>query len=401
MKGFLRLSKASFVVWMLTLFAWLGVYAQPPITTLSPQATFSVLTCAPGTELYSIFGHSAFRIQDPANRLDWVYNYGVFEFDTPNFVLKFARGKLRYYVLSYSYRHFYNEYLREGRAIQEQTLNLNEKQKQQIFDALLTNELPENKYYAYDFFFDNCATRERDLLENALGNDLRFHPKENDDYGTYRDLIDPYLRNDVWADFGIDLLLGLPTDADAHQKGAVFLPDFLFEALSTAEVNENGSWKPLVRSTQTLLDLPRHEISAFQYGPHILTWTIFAIALLISFLGFKYGKGFKGFDIPFFLLLGLLGTLMLLFWLGTNHQATYRNLNMLWAWPFFLILAISLFGKKVGGIQNLFAKIGFPLMLVVLAGHWLLPQVFHAAVLPLILTATLRLGMLWHRTKKK
>lgn len=394
-----QFGKAGFLSLMLGLLIWGQSYGQPPVTTLSPQAKLSLLTCAPGTELYSIFGHSAFRVQDPVSRLDWVYNYGVFEFDTPNFILKFARGKLRYYVLSYSYRHFHREYLTEGRAIKEQVLAVNDAQKKAIFEALMTNELPENKYYAYDFFFDNCSTRERDLLENALGADLRFHPRKDDDYGTYRDLIDPYLRNDVWADFGIDLLLGLPTDADAHQKGAVFLPDYLFEALASAEIKENGSWKPLVSETQTLLDLPATPVTAFQYSPHVLTWGIFTVALLFSFLGFKNGKAYKGFDIVFFLVLALLGTLMLLFWIGTNHQATYKNLNMLWAWPFYYILVFALIGNRRQHWVKHFAKLGLPAIGVVLASHWLLPQAFHAAVLPLMMTATLRLGMIWQRTK--
>ena len=394
-----QFGKTGFLGLLLSVLICGQSFGQPPVTTLSPQAELSLLTCSPGTELYSIFGHSAFRVHDPVSRLDWVYNYGVFEFDTPNFVLKFARGKLRYYVLSYSYRHFHREYLTEGRSIKEQVLNVNDAQKTAIFKALMTNELPENKYYAYDFFFDNCSTRERDLLQNALGEDLRFHPRKGDDYGSYRDLIDTYLRNDVWADFGIDLLLGLPTDADAHQKGAVFLPDYLFEALASAEIKENGAWKPLVSKTQTLLDLPETPITAFQYSPHVLTWGIFVVALLFSFLGFKNKKAYKGFDIAFFLMLALLGTLMLLFWIGTNHQATYKNLNMLWAWPFNYILVIGLIGKRRQSWVRVFAKFGFPAMAFILATHWLLPQVFHAAVLPLMMAATLRLGMIWHRTK--
>jgi hypothetical protein len=370
--------------------------AQPPVRALSPQATFSVLTCAPGSELYSIFGHSALRIQDPTARLDWVWNYGVFEFDTPNFVLKFARGKLKYYVLSYGYDQFYDEYHREGRAIQEQTLNLTEAQKSRIFSALLTNELPENRYYQYDFFFDNCATRERDVIARALGDDLRWQPQQPDDYGSYRELIDPYLRNDVWADFGIDLLLGLPTDATADQRGATFLPDELFKALATAQVLTDGQWGPLVRSQQTLLDIPRNKATAFQYSPHIVGWSILLLAVVVTFWGFRSRRAFRGFDVLLFSILGLLGCLMLLFWVGTDHQATYKNLNMLWAVPTHLIFAVMLLLRRSRGFANRYAKGMLFWMIGFIATCWLLPQGFHAAVIPIAMAATLRLMWMWY-----
>lgn len=369
--------------------------AQPPVTTLSPEAQVSVLTCSPGTELYSVFGHSALRIQDPATRLDWVWNYGVFEFDTPNFVLKFAQGKLLYYVLSYSYRHFYKEYQTEKRSIYEQTLALTAVQKKAIFDALLVNELPDNRYYQYDFFYDNCATRERDLLAKALGKDLKFHPPQPDNFGTYRELIDKYLRNDVWADFGIDLVLGSPTDKIADQQGAMFLPDYLHQALGSAEVQIDGQWRPLVQSSQTLLQIPAVNRSSFQYGPHILGWSIFGLAVLVTFLGYRSGNRFKGFDVLLFTVLGLLGILMLLFWVATDHQATYVNLNMLWAFPLHLLFAFAVLMKRFDRFCRRYTLVMLIWTLAFLAVSWLLPQGFHAAVIPIAMAAALRFAWNW------
>lgn len=393
--SFLPMQRASLRrVLLLHLFilGFLGVgivtHAQPPVSTLSPAAKFSVLTCSPGTELYSVFGHSALRIQDSTSRLDWVWNYGVFEFDTPNFLMKFARGKLLYYVLSYSYRHFQAEYTAERRSITEQTLNLSEGQKKAIFDALLVNELPDNKYYKYDFFYDNCATRERDIIAKALGPDLRWHPKEGDDYGTYRELIDGYLRNEVWADFGIDLALGRPTDKTADQQGSMFLPDYLLQALSTAEVKIDGQWKPLVASQQVLLEMPKNEVTAFQYGPHLLGWIIFALTAAVTFLGFRGRKPYRGFDFLLFFILGLLGVLLLLFWIGTDHQATYWNLNMLWASPLHLIYAFLLAIRLTRGIALKYAMAMIPVTLSAFFLHCGL----HAAFYPLILAVLLRLG---------
>ena len=389
------------VLLLLCLCAVATGHAQPPVTTLSPQATVSVLTCAPGTELYSIFGHSALRIQDPASQLDWVWNYGVFEFDTPNFILKFARGKLKYYVLSYSYRNFYAEYSHEHRAIEEQVLRLTDAQKKRIFEALLVNELPDNRYYQYDFFFDNCSTRERDVVANALGADLRWNPRNPNDYGSYRDLIDPYCRNDVWADFGIDLLLGLPTDKTADERGATFLPDELLRAFAAAQVRIDGQWQPLVQQQQTLLDIPRAPVTSFQYSPHIVGWAIFVIAALVTFWGYRTRRAGRGFDALLFLVLGLLGCLMLLFWIGTDHKATYQNLNMLWAMPTHLVFGIMLMvgrwkanvGRYARGVM--FWMIGF------VAIFWLLPQGFHAGVIPIAMAATLRLIWMWYWSRLK
>jgi Domain of unknown function (DUF4105) len=377
--------------------------AQPPVDTLSAQARVSVLTCAPGTELYSLFGHTALRIQDPASQLDWVWNYGVFEFDENpvRFVTKFARGHLKYYVLSYDYPRFEAEYRHEHRAIQEQVLNLNEVQKKRMLDALLENELPQNRYYQYDFFFDNCSTRERDLIAKALGDDLRFHPATPDDYGSYRQLIDPYLRNDVWADFGIDLLLGRPTDKIADQKGATFLPDELLKALGGAEVKLDGQWQPLVKQQQTLLDIPRQPVAAFQYAPHLLGWGIFVLAGLFTFLGFRSRKPMRGFDIVFFMILGILGTLMVLFWMGTDHRATYQNLNMLWALPTHLIFAFTLLIRKTRPFARRYANGMVFWMITFMAVCWLLPQGFHAGAIPIAMAATLRFVWMWYIGKVK
>ncbi|MFM2376124.1 MAG: hypothetical protein RLZZ165_1221, partial [Bacteroidota bacterium] len=330
-------------------------------------------------------------------QLDWVWNYGVFEFDTPNFILKFARGRLRYYVLSYSYRHFYREYLDEGRSITEQTLNLSDTQKKAIFETLLVNERPENKYYQYDFFFDNCATRERDVLARALGPDLRWHPKDPDDYGTYRELIDGYLRDEAWADFGIDICLGQPTDNTATQQGAMFLPDHLLAALNTAEVQIDGRWRPLVASQQVLLEMPRNDGAAFRYGPHLLGGVLFVLAAVVTFLGFRSRKPYRGFDVLLFSILGLLGVLILLLWTATDHDATRWNLNLLWASPLHLVYAFMLAIRRTRRLALHYAMAMVPVTISV----WFLHSGLHPAFHPIIGAVLIRLGWTVHVHRRK
>jgi hypothetical protein len=135
---------------------------------LSDQAVISLITADPGEELYSLFGHSAIRVKDTVNNQDLVFNYGTFNFNTPNFYMKFTRGKLLYMLSIQQFDRFKRSYEYEKRDLKEQILNLTQDQKQAIFQFLLWNYQPENRYYKYDFFFDNCATRIRDVFIDEL-----------------------------------------------------------------------------------------------------------------------------------------------------------------------------------------------------------------------------------------
>jgi len=224
-------------------------------TAVENVATISLLTCAPGAELYSIFGHSAIRVQDPSKGIDEVYNYGMFSFGTPNFYVKFVKGKLPYWVSKGNFPRFMREYEREQREVFQNELLLTSDEKKEVLAFLENNIKKENRVYAYDFFYDNCSSRIRDVLETTLGERLRWSPKEEKDY-TYRNLLDLYLLDSHWSDFGIDLILGKPTDENADVRQQMFLPDFLKLNFESGEVNRNGTWKPLVGPATTLITFP-------------------------------------------------------------------------------------------------------------------------------------------------
>jgi hypothetical protein len=360
--------------------------------TLSSKAELSLLTCAPGTELYSIFGHSSIRVHDPVQRFDWVFNYGTFDFATPGFGMKFVQGKLPYYLLSYSMRNFMAEYEDDLRAVREQVLRLTDAQKEAMLQALKRNELPENKFYLYDFFYDNCSSRERDLLRSTLGDKLRLKQPAGKEYGSYRSLIHPYLHDMPWTDFGIQLVLGLPTDKTAGLEGAVFLPDHLFDVLAASEVLEDGGWKPLVQESRPLYSPPPVAKPALGFfGPWIVMWLVLAVAATISFLPFGNARGFRLFDTLLFGATGLLGILMLLFWLATDHEATYANLNMIWALPTHLFFAVAVWVRRWGHLVTKYAFGAAALLILFLLANWFLPQSFHPAVYPLVAAMALRL----------
>ncbi len=161
-----------------TLFLFLAAClfcGQGKAFTLSPEAEISLLTCSPGNELYSLFGHTAIRVKDPAARFDRVFNYGTFDFDTPYFYLKYARGLLPYQLSHTDYRYFLHAYREEGRSVYEQRLRLDSLQKQRLLDILTENYRPENRSYLYNFLFDNCTTRSRDVILQSLADTVDWH----------------------------------------------------------------------------------------------------------------------------------------------------------------------------------------------------------------------------------
>ncbi len=208
------------VRWFL-LIALFSLSLQAQKHNLSEGAEISIITCGPGhEELYEAFGHSAIRIKDKASNLDRVYNYGTFNFNTPNFYIKFARGKLDYELRAYPFSLFLKSYQRENRWVKEQVLDLETQDKIDIYQYLETNAEPRNRAYKYDFFYNNCSTKIYDVLKSVLKDKLIFDKDFSKKNMSHRDLIQLYLKNHQWGDFGIDLALGSSIDDEANSKAS-------------------------------------------------------------------------------------------------------------------------------------------------------------------------------------
>lgn len=200
--------------------------------TLSPETEVSILTCAPGNELYSLFGHTAIRINDPRHQIDRVYNYGTFDFSTPHFYLKYARGLLPYQLTVQKFSHFIYNYQLEERTVYAQTIRLDSLEKQRIFDLLEENLLPQNRYYLYNFLFDNCTTRSRDILLKSLPDSVAWNmPDVNKNFWN---LLDEYLQASPWVQWGIHTILGQRGNRTATTFQYMFLPDYLMYGLKNA-----------------------------------------------------------------------------------------------------------------------------------------------------------------------
>ncbi len=353
---------------------------------LSPSAEVSLITCGSGDELYSTFGHSALRFLDRQTGLDRVYNYGTFDFDTPNFYLLFAQGKLNYFVTVSSFEDFVRSYQRENRWVYSQTLNLSGRQKEALFAFLETNLLPENRNYQYDFLYDNCSTRLRDALETALGDSL-IYPETNTSAPadtTFRNMLDLNLTQHPWSDLGIDLALGMPCDKVPDFRERMFLPDYLKNGFGKAALADGNVFQPLVTNGGYIL-LPNEQGEEDQKSILWIFWVFCALVAAISIFG--KAERWRWFDAVFFSLIGFLGIALFLLWFATDHSATKWNLNLLWASPSWLILAFQLVRNRLN--LNLFKGHAIA-MFAILVVWMLLPQNFHAAAAPLTLSLAFR-----------
>ncbi|MFC4721214.1 DUF4105 domain-containing protein [Geojedonia litorea] len=355
---------------------------------LSPNAEISVLTIGPGTELNDAFGHNAFRIKDTAQGLDITYGYGEYDFDAPNFYLKFAQGKLNYLVSRVDFNRLYNFYVYQNRTISEQVLNLSTIEQQKLFDFLQENYQPENRGYLYDFFYDNCATKMRDVLLKVVEAPITFHTPSNLEPKSFRALIHEHVNRNSWGSLGIDTALGAVIDEEATPYEYMFLPKYIFRFFAVA--TKNGE-EPLVKTTTTLFEARTVEHQTSIVTSPLFIMTLLALLILwITYRDYKSQTRTKSLDLILFGLTGLIGMFVLLLWLATDHTATAQNYNLLWAFPLNLLMLLPLSKPKLGTRGRKYLKF-LIIMLVLLTMHWFIGiQVFAIGWIPLLIALGIR-----------
>ncbi len=381
---------------LLFLFAGFLSFAVTAQTIqLSPQAEISILTISQGKELYDTFGHSAIRVVDRPNNIDIVYNYGTFDFNTPNFYTKFARGKLLYDLGRAQFYRFLKYYMNQNREVVEQVLELTPTQKQQYFEFLENNAKPENSKYLYDFFFDNCATKLRDVTTEVLGDSVHYNDEAIQDTFTFRDLIYQKLDNHPWGKFGIDIALGAVIDKKATPKQYTFLPEYVYKGFKNATVIQHGKEIPLVKETKVLYR-KKEEKAAKSFFTPVFFFSI--LALLILFVTYRDYKKKKRTAVVDFVLLfatGLAGVIVLLLWFATDHTATAKNYNILWAFMPNLIAAFWVLKEKARPwLRQYFLLLIF--LLLVLVVLWIVKvQVFSIGLIPILVLLLIRYAFLY------
>ncbi|WP_447642145.1 MULTISPECIES: Lnb N-terminal periplasmic domain-containing protein [Chitinophagaceae] len=380
-----------FLVYLFFLLSSISSFSAQAQTDSASGMRVSVLTCAPGPELYSTFGHTAIRIVDSSTFSDLVYNYGVIgeslNYDDPRFYVRFMRGKIKYMLAAYSFREFMYEYQSEQRSVWEQELNLTNAQKKELLTKLEDNLREDKRYYKYDFWLDNCSTRPRDLLYKKLPG---LHLEKNiiPPHTTPRMLIHAYLdkAGQSWSKLGIDILLGQLMDKPIDDNGAMFLPDYLMKGLDYT--NNNG--QPIVREKKTILNLPSPIEPSGKYVPLLAVMLFSLIYLSLYWLLRNKKNAYKILDAFLLFLTGLLGVLLVVMWTATDHTVCKNNWNILWAVPTNIIAAF-INHRKTSWLSKYFLFC-FLVSIVLIGGWFWLPQDFNIALLPLVILMTYRYG---------
>jgi hypothetical protein len=362
---------------------------------LSDQSQISIITFGPDqNEIFNAFGHSAIRVVDAAQGMDYFYNYGVFTFDD-NFYLNFARGHNYYKLGVYSYPPNRDAYIADNRFIHEQVLALTQEQKQKVVQYLTWNAQPENQTYLYDYFYNNCSTRIRDVFAGLFKGEIQFDGSFIKTNYTIRQLEDRYLNYQPWGDLGINIGLGLPIDKKAAPYEYMYLPDYLESSFDHTSLLVNGTYVPIVKEKVIVYSSRPEKIEKSFFNP----WTVFgfvlAITILITARDWKRKNLSAWLDFIFLLITGILGTVLLLLWFATDHHACANNFNLLWALPTNLVACVLIFSKKKPRwLTSYFRSVAIINFLILLT--WaMLPQQLNVFLIPLICALTLRYFMNW------
>ncbi|MEO6330461.1 MAG: DUF4105 domain-containing protein [Ginsengibacter sp.] len=356
----------------------------------------SLLTCTPGEDLYSTFGHSALRVTDSIAHDDIVFNYGTFDFSEPGFYTKFIRGKLMYYLSTEDFTSFRDFYKENNRGITEQALQLTSSEKKNIRRLLQKNLESPNRFYKYDFLFDNCTTRLRDLIEKTADSTIIYGPVLKQKT-RFRQLIYEYLDygDKQWSKLGIDLLLGSKTDAIMTNRQVMFLPDYLMKTFDNTKIGNTS----LVLSSQNLYATSPQNIGKnYITHPEFIFSVLLVVIVLLSFSKkASVEKFIYYFDSLLFLSTGLLGILILIMWFGTDHIMCRDNYNLLWAWPTHAIAAFYINGNK-SAAKNYFKLTAF-ISSILLLVWFFLPQHMNISMIPVVMLLIFRSGMIVYNRK--
>tara|TARA_B100000614_G_scaffold262411_1_gene295770 strand:- start:760 stop:1941 length:1182 start_codon:yes stop_codon:yes gene_type:complete len=358
-----------------------------PFTLLSIEGKnelFSVVTIGPyQNELYSAFGHSGIRYQNFEKNIDVFYNYGVFDFNQPNFYTNYVKGELLYMVGKYDYSLSERFYSNQERYIKEQILNLNSDEKIFLYNYLENNIKEENKFYLYNYIYNNCSTKIRDILKLTFGEKLNFNdPPLN---LSYRSLIDNYLHNYKWAGIGIDICLGSGIDNISSSYNSMFLPEYLFLSLENATIGNNK----LVSETK-INKLGNNQIfSNGFFSPNIVLSLFLFISLYFSYRQIKGYFSYKYFDSLLFFVSGSIGILILFLWVFTDHMSA-NNLNILWAFPFNIFVPFFIIKRSSSRFLNNYMMLSGIMTFLILFLWVINPKLFNDSLMIFIFSIFLR-----------
>jgi len=346
-------------------------------------AEFSLITCSPGKEIYELEGHTGLRIKFSEDN-DWIANWGVFDFDTPNFAYRFTKGETDYIMAIEPTGNFLERYRLDGRTVTEQPIVLSEEEALELYNLLRENALPENRVYRYNYIKDNCATRPLALIEKAIGDTLQFHQSLK--FRSFRDAMACYHHNYPWYQFGIDIALGSGIDKPTSVRDECFAPVRLQELFENA-TRSNGT--RIAGDSKTLVAGVNHQAEAptpLLLSPIFTGWLVFSITILICLgsIGRKHIP--KIWTAILFTILGIAGLVTTFLIFISSHEATSPNLLYLWLNPIPLLIVPNLFIKRLEKLAYWLQIINFVAILLMLITAVADVQSFNSAFYPLIIS---------------
>ena len=351
----------------------------------------SILSIGEGPSLVDAFGHTAIRVKDEELKNDVVFNFGVYDFNSPNFYLNFVKGRPEYKLGIQNYYNLTQNYVRQKRYIVEHQLNLDQNSIKIIIDLLV--EKLNDPYYIYDYFRDNCTTRAADIVIDKTNNKFKDDKLESEDIVSYRELIHGKINENSWAALGIDLCLGAIIDKKIKTRETFFLPENLMNYLDLYEgdiIKKNIIYRPE---------------SAISYrenipSPLLINLILSLIIIAVTIFNFKRNKWNKSLDTLIFLISGSIGVLIIYLWFFSNHFAGAQNFNFLWAFPFNFALIFAIYKSKIPNWSIGFIKL-LIIMIILLFLHWSTGvQKYNLTLLPILVALLIRYSFLVHQIKK-
>lgn len=344
----------------------------------------SLMTCAPGTEIYALFGHTALRYEDTARGEDWVFNYGMFSFNTPHFIYRFVKGKTDYELGVTPYSYFEGSYAMRGSSVYQQTLNLTMAEKQKLRRLLEENYQPENRVYRYNFFYDNCTTRARDIIEECIEGKVVY--PDGKEGLSFRDIVHQYTKGHEWDELGIDMCLGSEADEPVDARKQMFAPFYMLEAAGKATIVAGDSVRPFVLQEKKVVDVePEGGEGGFPLSPLVCVFVLMGAVCLVGWIQLKVKKVIWIWDLFLFGVQGLAGCVIAFLVCFSTHPTVGSNWLILLLNPIPLIYLPVMVYRAIKGKKDLYHLINIVYLTLFIMIMPFVQQKFNATVLPLAL----------------
>ena len=320
-----RLESYTLIIYMRKLLVLFLLFVGILSTNASSmdRVRISLLTCAPGSEIYALFGHSAIRYENPDQQEDWVFNYGMFSFKDPNFVMRFVKGETDYQLGVIPFAYFEAEYAMRGSSVYQQVLNLTNDEKELLVNLLKENYLPANRVYRYNYFYDNCTTRARDKIEESIQGKV-IYPK-NEKEVSFRDILHEFMVDSHWSEFGIDLCLGSEADQPIDERKQMFAPFYMLGAARGAMIHRGDTVVPLVLEEVKIVDAVLEDEPAFPLPPIFCSLLLLLVTMVVVAWSIRKGRSCLAWNVLLFFLQGIGGCIIAFLFFFSLHPTVGSN----------------------------------------------------------------------------